>query len=153
MGDRVYNREDTLRRIAAEGHTVGVHSTTHTYKEIYASAEAFMKDVVGCEQIIERVTGIKPTVYRFPGGGKHAQYAELLRERGYTVVGWNAVCGDEEIPHADTETLTATAISTAKGKSRMVMLLHDSAPHKATAEALRDIIAHFRADDGILFSC
>src|SRR5699024_5574257 len=32
VSDRVRGREDTLRRIAAEGHTLGVHSATHDYK-------------------------------------------------------------------------------------------------------------------------
>lgn len=147
VGERVYDREDTLRRITAEGHTVGVHSQTHRYAEIYSSKECFLKDVTACEQIIERVTGVKPCVYRFPGGGKHETFAALIREMGYEIVGWNAVCGDEEIPHADTETLVATACSTAKGKRRVVMLMHDSAPHKATAEALPKIIAHFKENN------
>ena len=33
----------------------------------------------------------------------------------------------------------------AANKRRVVLLCHDSAPHRATAEALPRIIAHFRA--------
>lgn len=144
VGDRVRGREAVLRRMTGEGHTVGVHSQTHRYAEIYGSQESFLKDVTACEQVIERVTGVKPRVYRFPGGGDHEDMAALLRERGYRIIRWNAVCGDEEIPNADAKTLAETARETAKGKRRVVLLLHDSAPHKATAEALPEIIGYFR---------
>lgn len=146
VGERVYGREETLKRIANEGHTLGVHTYSHRYDEIYSSQDAFMKDVTRCADIIERLTGQKPSVYRFPGGGKHENFAALLRDMGYEIVWWNAVCGDEEIPHADTETLTATAVQTAKGKAKVVLLMHDSAPHKATAEALPKIISHFKGE-------
>ena len=146
VSDRVYNRESTLRRIAAEGHTLGVHSATHIYSEIYASDEAFLKDVAICENVIARVTGIKPCVYRFPGGGSSAKerHTKLLEERGYRVIGWNAVCGDEEIWNAAPDTLVQETVKTSEGKRRVTLLLHDSASHKATAQALPQIIAYYR---------
>ena len=45
VGERVAGREETLKRIAAEGHTLGVHSNSHRYETIYASETAFLKDV------------------------------------------------------------------------------------------------------------
>lgn len=151
VGERVKGREKTLRRIAREGHTLGVHSETHVYADIYRSAQALAADADACAETIRRVTGVNPRVYRFPGGGEHPAAAELLRRKGYTIVDWNAVCGDEEIRGADAETLFRTAVNTAKGKGRVVLLCHDSAPHRATAEALPKIIAHFRAE-GYTFS-
>ena len=63
---------------------------------------------------------------------------------GYEIVWWNAVCGDEEIRGADAAALLRETIATSKGKREVVLLLHDSAPHTATAEALPEIIAYFR---------
>ncbi len=146
VGDRVAGREKTLRRIAREGHTLGVHSQTHVYSQIYSSAEALLKDAETCAETVRTVTGVFPRVYRFPGGGDHPASAKLLRQHGYRIVGWNAVCGDEEIRGADVETLYASAVKTAKGKNCVVMLMHDSATHKQTAQALPLIIEHFRAE-------
>ncbi len=151
VGDRVQGREETLRRIAREGHTLGVHSQTHVYSEIYASASRLAEDADACAETIRRTTGVSPRVYRFPGGGKHPASAKLLRQKGYRIVGWNAVCGDEEIAGADAETLYLSAVNTAKGKQPVVLLCHDSATHRETAEALPRIIAHFRAE-GYTFS-
>ncbi len=149
-GERVFGREEVLRRIHDEGHAIGVHTYSHRYDAIYSSDRAFLEDVRKCAEIIEKVTGEKPKLYRFPGGGRHDRFEALLREMGYETVLWNAVCGDEEIPHADAATLERRAIETAKGKKKVVLLLHDSAPHKATAEALPKIIEHFR-DEGYVF--
>ena len=146
VSDRAHGREETLRRIVREGHTVGVHSATHDYSSIYASDKALLADVEECATLIRRVTGVVPHVYRFPGGGTkdYARQAALLAARGYTVVRWNAVCGDEELRGASAARLTEESLRTAGEKSNVVLLLHDSAPHKATAEALPDIIARFR---------
>lgn len=145
VSDRVHGREDILKRTAEEGHTIGVHSASHDYKKIYASDEALLKDIDTCAAAIKRVTGISPTVYRFPGGSSlHKDKRELVKNHGYRVVEWNAVCGDEEIPNASKETLVKRALESAKGKKRVVLLLHDSASHKATANALGDIIRAFK---------
>ena len=87
VGERVPGREETLRRIAREGHTLGVHSMTHRYREIYASPEAFLNDVNGCAEVIRKTTGVEPKFYRFPGGGKQessfwASAAASMRRNG-----------------------------------------------------------------------
>ncbi len=144
VGERVPGREETLRRIAREGHTLGVHSMTHRYREIYASPEAFLNDVNGCAEVIRKTTGVEPKFYRFPGGGKHEAERALLADLGYTVVSWNAVCGDAEGRDACAEELAQTAASTSQGKRRVVLLMHDGALNAATAEALPEIIRFFR---------
>ena len=149
VSDRVRGREEVLKQIAAEGHTLGVHSASHDYEKIYRSDEALMEDIDKCAKVIQRVAGVTARVYRFPGGGKQSdrkRQKALIEEKGYRVVGWNAVCGDEEIRGADSETLYCTAVKTSQGKNSVVLLLHDSAPHKTTAQALPDIIAYYRAE-------
>ena len=152
VGKNIAGRESTLRRIAAEGHTLGVHSDTHVYSDIYASKETFLRDVDRCAERIIEVTGVTPRYYRFPGGGlgHEKEYAPLLAQKGYRVKGWNAVCGDGETAGANADMLVAKAASTAKGRRSVVLLCHDAAGHFATADALPRIIAHFR-EEGYVF--
>lgn len=152
VSDRVAGREEVLRRIANEGHTLGVHSKSHVYSEIYKSDETLLKDIDACAAVIKKVTGVVPNVYRFPGGGttEKARQTKLVEEHGYRVVGWNSVCGDEEIPHASADVLVQTSVKTSKNKQRVVLLCHDSAYRKETAEALPKIIESFR-EQGYVF--
>lgn len=145
VSDRAHGREGVLKRIANEGHTLGVHSATHKYNEIYASDEALINDIDKCAAFIKKTTGVTAKVYRFPGGSfQNKERRALVKEHGYKIVDWNAVCGDEEIRNASVETLVKTALDSAKGKAKVVLLLHDSATHKATAEALAPIISAFK---------
>ena len=57
-----------MRRIVQEGHTIGMHSYSHSYKKIYASVEAFLKDMYQVFNLIKDTTGVTPTCFRFPGG-------------------------------------------------------------------------------------
>lgn len=145
VSDRVCGRQDLLKRMAEEGHSVGVHSATHVASEIYASDEALLKDIAACAKVVREVTGVSPTLYRFPyGGEKRTRQKALVEAQGYTVIGWNAECGDGVAKNATAESIYETAVKTAAGKKRVVLLMHDGAGHTATAEALPRIIAHFR---------
>jgi peptidoglycan/xylan/chitin deacetylase (PgdA/CDA1 family) len=146
VSDRAKTRQETLKRISAEGHTLGVHSATHEYNKIYASDEALLRDVNECAEYIRSVTDVTPRVYRFPGGGSSAKERQtaLLEQKGYRVVGWNAVNGDEEKKGASADELYREAVTTSQGKNRVVLLMHDSAHHKETAKALPRIIAYYR---------
>lgn len=147
VSDRAKTRQETLKRIADEGHTLGVHSASHEYAKIYASDEALLRDADECAEFIRETTGVTPTVYRFPGGGSTAKerQSELLRAKGYRIVGWNAVNGDEEIIGANADLLVEEAVKTSRGKNTVILLMHDSAHHKETAEALPRIISYYRA--------
>ena len=90
-------------------------------------------------------------MYRFPGGSSwHKELRETVKSHGYRIVDWNAVCGDEEIRNANAETLLKTTVETSKGKAKVVLLMHDSAPRKATAAALKNIISYFKEHGYVL---
>ncbi len=145
VSDRAAGREKVLKRIARDGHTIGVHSKSHRYSEIYASEQSLLNDIRACAGVIKKTTGVTPVLYRFPGGSfHHPERKRLVESLGYRVIGWNAVCGDEEIPNASPETLVKETVRTSEGKNPVILLLHDSAHRKATAEALPEIIRYFK---------
>ena len=63
--------KEALRDIVARGHTLGMHSYSHKYSELYASEEAFEADFLKLQGYLEDVTGVKSKVYRFPGGSSN----------------------------------------------------------------------------------
>lgn len=62
---------DVAKRIAQEGHSLALHTTTHVYKEIYASEEAYFKDLRAIQQKVKDLTGQECTMIRFPGGSSN----------------------------------------------------------------------------------
>lgn len=135
-----------LKRIVDEGHTIGVHSLTHEYKTIYNDVPSFLKDFDAASNLIEEATGVKPDIFRFPGGSinnfNRLIYRQLITEmtrRGYTYFDWSADGGEME-DGATSKSISTTVIKQVSGKQRAIVLLHDGGGHKASAEAVERII-------------
>ncbi|MDE6104372.1 MAG: polysaccharide deacetylase [Clostridia bacterium] len=148
IGNQAETRKYILKREAAEGHTIGVHSYSHKYKEIYASCDSLIKDIDKCNEVIKSVTGKYSKIYRFPGGsfGLSEKFISAVTEHGLRYIDWNASTRDAEICNAAPEQLLHAAVTTAASTDNIVLLAHDSTTKTATAEALRAIIRHFKAE-------
>lgn len=89
-----------IERIAKEGHTVAIHTMSHRYQQIYAGDEAYFADLYGMQEVIEKYTGQKPTIVRFPGGSSNttsklyskgimSRLTAKLPELGFRYFDWN----------------------------------------------------------------
>ena len=147
-----------MRRIVQEGHTIGMHSYSHYYKKIYASVEAFLKDMYQVFNLIKDTTGVTPTCFRFPGGSinsfNKAVYkdikAEMIR-RGFVPYDWNVSSGDASTTKYTPEQLTGHVLNGIGSKSRIIVLMHDSSSKEDTAQAVRQIIIGIR-EKGFIFA-
>ncbi len=145
-----------LKRASEEGHTIGVHSASHKYKEIYESEEAFINDFEICFNYIKDTTGLTPSVYRFAGGSVNAYNEDIInniviemQRRGFAYFDWNVESNDS------TKGISANSIYTnvikgVKDKNTAVIVLHDSYTRKNTVTALEDIIIELK-NQGFVF--
>lgn len=142
-----------MKKIVDEGHAIGVHTYTHAFKKIYASVNAFLDDFNKIYNLIYDATGVKPTIFRFPGGSKNGfnkgNYRELIAEmtrRGFDYFDWNLSAGDAV---SRTPTPTSKCISNVLNASKNcrhgVVLMHDARPKTTTVEALPAIIDGLRS--------
>jgi peptidoglycan/xylan/chitin deacetylase (PgdA/CDA1 family) len=139
-----------VKRAYAEGHTIAMHSATHNYRGIYASEEAFYKDLYQNQAWIKSLTGETSNLYRFPGGSSNTvssfnpgimgTLTKSIRTKGIQYFDWNASIGDGSRHTA------AFYVSTFKRqigtRSSYVVLMHDGAGHSQTLLALRDILTY-----------
>lgn len=153
VGEQAINRKRLVKREYDEGHTVAVHSFSHRYGEIYSSAKALMDDITKCNDLICSITGEYSHIYRFPGGSFNLgrELIQAVTESGLYYVDWNASFRDSEIPRPTPRSLYKAALSTVSNPRRVVMLAHDSTDKSATAEALAEVIRHFK-DKGYSFA-
>lgn len=140
-----------MKRIAAAGHTLGMHSYSHEYKQIYGSVEDFLADFYKLFVLLRDEVGVTPTVFRFPGGSINSYdsgiYQELAAEmlrRGFRYYDWNLSAEDAVTPTPSANKITHNILTSASGRQRGVVLMHDSRACGATVQALPDIIDGLR---------
>lgn len=152
VGTMAKPRLDILKRAVAEGHTLGVHSYSHKYGEIYSSPETLLKDIAACNEIIREVTGRYSSLYRFPGGSFTVapEFKKAVDGAGYRYVDWNASFRDSEIKGATAKDIFDSARSTLAYPEKVIMLAHDGTDKQATAEALPEVVRYFK-DKGYTF--
>lgn len=135
------------RRIVDEGHTLGMHSFSHKYDVIYQSLDAFKEDMGHLQSYLEEVTGVTPTIMRFPGGSSNkvsnVNIEELIRyvkEQGITYYDWNVVSGDATSQVYTPDELVANVMDDVVKYDTSVVLMHDSSAKATTVDALLPMI-------------
>ena len=141
-------------RIIEEGHTLGMHSYTHIYNEIYASPESFAADTQRIRQLLEDVTGVTPKFYRFPGGSSNDVsatdmhiLADYLDSQGIVYFDWNASSGDASGEALTSDQIMRNAVSGIEDRPVTVILMHDTAAKWNTVQALPGIIEAIQSMD------
>ena len=142
-----------MRRMVQEGHTIGMHSYSHVYSEIYGSVEAYLDDMYRVFKLIRDTTGVTPSCFRFPGGSLNAYnaavhkeiMAEMLR-RGFVPFDWNVSSEDASGEEYSPEQLAQNVVKGIYGCKRGIILMHDGAQKKNTARAVRQIIRDVRSE-------
>lgn len=133
---------DVLADIAADGHSIGIHSACHTYKEIYGSEDAYFSDLQKMQDIIENKTGIQTTLLRFPGGSSNtvssfnpgimSRLTQTVEERGYSYFDWNVSSGDAG-GTKDTEQVFQNVINGIQKHRVSIVLQHDIKEYSVNA--------------------
>lgn len=134
-----------LKRIANAGHTIGIHTASHEYNKIYESVEAYLDDFKLAYDRVYAATGIKCTLFRFPGGSIN-DYNESIRDdliaemtrRGFIYFDWN-VDSSDALGATWTE-MYNNVTSQTKACNRAVILMHDYNGGYNTILVLEDII-------------
>lgn len=146
------------RRIVEEGHTLGMHSYSHSYADIYDSEEDFQTDMKKLQEYLYELTGVWPRFYRFPGGSSNTvsnidmqKLADWLTDQGVTYFDWNVASGDAVSRELPAETLLANCLAGIRNQQSCVVLMHDAANKDTTVEALPEIISEIRLQEDAVF--
>lgn len=149
----VINQNDNLnyliKREYDSGHTVALHSYTHNYSKIYASKDAFYEDLNLISAKVEKITGEKSMIMRFPGGGSNTvskKYqkgimTDLTKEvvdLGYHYFDWNVSSGDAG-GAKNSDDVYNNVVNGLKKNRNNIVLMHDFSNSK-TVNALEAII-------------
>lgn len=89
IGSEAEKYPEVVRRIFAEGHTVGNHSYSHAGRFPFYSLQHMEKDLRLAQEILERITGRPVTLFRPPFGVTNPTIAKVVKKTGYRTIGWN----------------------------------------------------------------
>ena len=138
---------EEYQRIVNEGHTIGMHSYSHKYADIYSSKEAFVEDLSSIQGLIEDVTGATSHFYRFPGGSSNqvsnadmGEFINYLNDENIVYFDWNVSSGDATAQAFTTDELVDNVMSDVVKYKTSVVLLHDAGNKITTVDALPQLI-------------
>ena len=131
-------RKELIRRAYEEGHSIGVHSYTHRFEEIYVDEAAFFADFLATEAVILEQTGQYTPLFRFPGGsgntvscgnrGLMTRLTGIMEDMGYRYFDWNVNSLDAnrmDLTSLDIFNVIRNRI-TANGDGFSIVLQHDT---------------------------
>lgn len=139
VGDWVDKYPESVKALADNGNEVMNHSTSHAHFS-KLSANDIVSDISGCNDKIEAITGVRPTLFRCPYGEYDDHVISAVSSIGMTAIQW------------DVDSLDWKGISAAEITERVlkrvqpgsIVLFHNAAEN--TPEALPGIIESLLAD-------
>lgn len=130
-----------LIRASEEGHELGNHTFTHPDISNLSSSQ-IQGEIKQCEDILEKLTGEKPTLFRPPYGSYRKEaLAQIAKDCGYKIILWSTLdARDWQNPPASK--IASTITNNAKNGD--IILLHDYATDN-TVEALEILIPEMKS--------
>ena len=88
VGEWADKYPEAVKKIYEAGHEIGSHSNTHPHVN-NLSSEKNLEEIQLSVNKIEKITGIKPTLYRAPYGEYNNTVIKTAQENGYYTIQWN----------------------------------------------------------------
>ena len=139
VGEWVDKYPDSVKALADAGNEVMSHSDDHAHFA-QLSAEQITANINKSNDKIEKVTGVRPTLFRCPYGEYNDTVINTVNEMGMTAIQW-------DVDSLDWKDLSASDISSRvlnNVKPGSIVLFHNAA--KNTPEALPGIVEALLAD-------
>ena len=135
VGEWVDKYPDSVKALFDAGHEVMNHSDDHAHFTKLSMGQ-MQENINRCNDKIEAVTGVRPTLFRPPYGEYDDNVVLATRDLGMEPIQW-------DVDSLDWKDLSAAEITqrvTSKVQSGSIVLFHNAAKH--TPEALPGIIEY-----------
>lgn len=145
---------EQYQRIVKEGHTLGMHSYSHRYSEIYASLDAYKEDLTKLHDFLYELTGEDCKIVRFPGGSSNTiskvnmqELIHYLNQENMVYFDWNVSSGDASGENKDANQIARNVLDQIDKYNNVVILFHDATGKSTTVDALSEIIEKILESD------
>lgn len=143
VGNYIRQSPDLVRRMVAEGHTVGNHTMHHYDMSRLSDKAAFAKELTDLEVLYKETVGQElPKYYRPPQGIYSEENLKMAQELGYKTLFWSLAYVDWNNDAQPTKE-AAFAKLLPRTHNGAVVLLHSTS--KTNAEILGELIDKWKA--------
>ena len=144
VGNYLEKNADLVRRMVAEGHTVGNHTMHHYDMSKLSNKESFSRELTDLETLFREVTGKElPKYYRPPQGIYSEENLKMAKELGYRTVFWSLAYVDWQNDAQPTKE-EAFAKLLPRTHPGAVVLLHSTS--RTNAEILEELIGKWKEE-------
>jgi peptidoglycan/xylan/chitin deacetylase (PgdA/CDA1 family) len=98
IGEQAELYPELVQRIHSEGHELGNHTYSHPNRMQKESFEELREEVRRCNEVIERITGVRPKLFRPPMGLMNYFIHTAAQVEGLTVVYWTVSADHHDAP-------------------------------------------------------
>ena len=119
-GDLAEKDPETMQAIRAGGHEIGLHTCGHIYMHKMTQAEA-QKELQSCADKIESGCGVRPRLFRPPGGLYNEGVLQAAKQFDMPIILWSVDPEDWD-PRAKDHVLPVLLRDTRPGS---ILLLHE----------------------------
>ena len=88
VGGWVDKFPESVKQLSDAGHEIMNHSDTHPHMT-QISTEKMKEEVQNCDEKIEKITGVKPTLFRAPYGDYNNAVVGAMRDTGHFTIQWD----------------------------------------------------------------
>lgn len=142
VGNYIEKNADLVRRMVAEGHTVGNHTMHHPDMSKIADLSAFQKELADLEVLYKAVIGEEMEKYYRPPQGTYSQEnLKMAQQLGYKTVFWSLAYVDWNNDSQPTKE-QAFAKLLPRVHNGAVILLHSTS--QTNAEILDELLTHYK---------
>lgn len=134
VGQWVDTYPEEVRKLAEAGHEIMNHSNTHPYFT-QCSTEKVIEEIESCNDKIEAITGVRPTLVRCPYGDYNDSVVNTIRSLGMEPIQWSI----DSLDWKDSSTASSICERvTDLAQPGGIILCHNDAEY--TPDALEEIL-------------
>ena len=131
---------EALKLIYENGHEIANHSYSHKAPS-KLTKEQMEVEIDKCNDAIEKIIGIRPTIYRAPSADYNNLLIKTATEKGMYTVQWNVDSIDWQKQQSREKIINRI---TGKTKSGSILLFHNETQH--TVSVLPEILDHLKSE-------
>ena len=137
VGGWVDKYPEMLKEIVSRGHEIGNHSDTHPHMSQQSEAE-IRKELHNMSDKVEKLTGVRPTLFRPPYGDYNNRVVTVSRAEGYECVQWSI----DSLDWKDRGTADIIKQCTYRVQPGDIVLFHNDS--NDIVNALPTVIEHYQ---------